>query len=119
MRKYITDSSMLSLLRKFLKTPVEYTLPDGRKIVEKSMRGTPQGGVISPLFANVYLNDFITLINEKTTCEAFAYTDDFVIMHKSAFTGEQLSWVKKLLRQEGLELNEEKSSVVGMSPDQY
>lgn len=42
MRKYVTDSSMLSLLSKFLKTPVEYTLPNGRKVVEKSMQGTPQ-----------------------------------------------------------------------------
>ena len=115
MRKYVTDSSMLSLLRKFLKTPVEYTLPNGRKVVEKSMQGTPQGGVISPLFANVYLNDFITLINEKTPCKAFAYADDFVIMHRSAFTGEQISWIKKLLSQEGLEVNEEKSSMVNMS----
>lgn len=115
MQYYVTDSSMLSLLRKFLKTPVEYTLPDGRVNVEKSMRGTPQGGVISPLFANVYLNDFIALINEKTPCKAFAYADDFVIMHQNAFTGEQLSWIKRLLSQEGLELNEEKSSVVDMS----
>lgn len=61
------------------------------------------------------MNDFITLINEKTPCKAFAYADDFVIMHRSAFTGEQISWIKKLLSQEGLEVNEEKSSVVDMS----
>lgn len=115
MRNYVTDSSMLSLLRKFLKTPVEYTLPNGSINVEKSMQGTPQGGVISPLFANVYLNDFITLINEKTPCKAFAYADDFVIMYRSAFTGEQLPWIKKLLSHEDLELNEEKSSAVDMS----
>jgi group II intron reverse transcriptase/maturase len=111
----ISDSSMLALIRKFLRAPVAETIGDGQISIIKSTKGTPQGGVASPLFANIYLNDFVDLINNKTPCRLISYADDFVIMHKRPFTQVQLTWFKDKLESEGLTLNEVKTRLVNMS----
>ena len=70
----ISDGSILRLIRAFLKSGV---IKDG-ELLEKS-EGTPQGGVISPLFANIYLHP----LDEALTQQNFnlvRYADDFVIM---------------------------------------
>ena len=108
----ICDSSMLALLRKFLRAPVAETTSKGKICIKRTEKGTPQGGVISPLFANLYLNDFSALINEKTPCRMISYADDFVIMHRKPFTEEQLTWFKEKIESEGLALNEKKTRVV-------
>lgn len=110
----ISDNSMLALMRKFLRAPVAETSPAGKVSIKRTGKGTPQGGVISPLFANLYLNDFSMLINTRTPCRMISYADDFVIMHKKPFTKEQLSWFKEMVESEGLTLNEKKTKVVDM-----
>lgn len=110
----ISDSSMLALLRKFLRAPVSEKNSAGNTCITRTGKGTPQGGVISPLFANLYLNDFSTLINERTPCRMISYADDFVIMHKKPFIEEQLSWFRKVVESEGLALNEKKTRVVNV-----
>jgi len=113
--KHISDSSMLALIRKFLRAPVAETSPAGKTTINRTKKGTPQGGVVSPLFANLYLNDLCILINTKTPCRMISYADDFVIMHKRPFTGEQLSWFSKMVESEGLTFNENKTRVVNMN----
>ncbi|MBF0433531.1 MAG: group II intron reverse transcriptase/maturase [Fibrobacteria bacterium] len=111
----ISDTSILALMRKFLRAPVAEISRNGKTSIKRSEKGTPQGGVISPLFANLYLNDFALLINTRTPCRMISYADDFVIMHKKAFTPEQLTWFKEMVESEGLNLNEKKTCVEDMS----
>ena len=110
----ISDSSMLSLIRRFLRAPVQQTNDNGQTTITKSTKGTPQGGVVSPLFANIYLNDFSELINAKTPCRMISYADDFVILHRKPYTAIQREWIKHKLEEEGLMLNESKTRMVDM-----
>lgn len=112
--KRISDSSMLALIRKILRAPVAEVNANGKTIITKTGCGTPQGGVISPLFANIYLNDFSELINTRTPCRMISYADDFVIVNRQPFTDIQLQWVRKKLKAEGLTINETKTQVVDM-----
>ena len=114
LERKISDYKVLNLIRKFLKAPIQITNHNGNKEMLSNRQGvgTPQGGVISPLLANIYLNDFVTLINEKTPCRLISYADDFVIMHKENFTDEQLGWFVKCIEREGLTINLQKTSVV-------
>lgn len=73
--------------------------------------GTPQGGVISPILANLYLNDFDHSI-EKTDWKLVRYADDFVILCRSVNAAVQaMKTVRRLLNPLKLELAEEKSRV--------
>ena len=110
----ISDKSILALLRQFLRAPVLFTDEDGAVTVTKPEMGTPQGGVISPLFANIYLNDFSYLITTKTPCRIISYADDFVILHRKPYTERQVQWFKEQLASEGLTINEAKTRVVDM-----
>jgi RNA-directed DNA polymerase len=112
--KRISDSTMLALIRKILRAPVAETNANGRILITKPGRGTPQGGVVSPLFANIYLNDFSVLINTKTPCRMISYADDFVILNRRPFTDTQIEWFRNKLEAEGLAVNETKTQVVNM-----
>jgi RNA-directed DNA polymerase len=54
----ITDRSVLGLIRSWLEAPIVESDDQGRKTVQRSKQGSPQGGCISPLLANVYLHWF-------------------------------------------------------------
>ena len=110
----ISDKSMLALLRQFLRAPVLFADENGDVTITKPEMGTPQGGVISPLFANIYLNDFSDLITSRTPCRMISYADDFVILHRRPFTETQVRWFKERLASEGLAINEAKTRVVDM-----
>lgn len=110
----ISDKSMLALLRQFLRAPVLFTDENGAVTITKPEMGTPQGGVISPLFANIYLDDFSNLIMTKTPCRIISYADDFVILHRQPYTERQVQWFKEKLASEGLTINEAKTRVVDM-----
>ena len=58
----VSDGKMLHLIKMWLKTPVEETGERGHRRMsggKKATRGTPQGGVASPLLANIYMHRFI------------------------------------------------------------
>ncbi len=110
----VSDKSMLALLRKFLRAPVLFTDENGCVSITKPAMGTPQGGVISPLFANIYLNDFSDLISTRTPCRIISYADDFVILHRQPYTERQVQWFRDTLSKEGLTINETKTRVVDM-----
>src|SRR3712207_5795050 len=84
----IVDRHVLRLIKLWLKTPVEETDPEGRRRMsggKQSTCGTPQGGVISPLLANRYMNRFLRHWRYQGRGEAFRahvvnYADDFVIL---------------------------------------
>ena len=78
-------------------------------------RGTPQGGVASPLLANIYMNRFLkhwrlTGCGEAFRAHVVAYADDFVILSRGRAT-EALAWTKAVMTKLGLTLNEAKTSL--------
>ena len=114
----ISDRSVLKLIRMWLQCPIEETDEAGRKTRHKPIAGTPQGGVISPLLANIYLHWFEVLFYRKdgpanwAKAELVRYADDFVVLAR--YQGERLiSWIETTLEGRfGLTINREKTKVV-------
>jgi RNA-directed DNA polymerase len=121
LRMRITDRSVLALIRSWLEAPIVESDDQGRKTVHRSTQGSPQGGVISPLLANVYLHWFEHLFHRPDGPGGWAkahlvrYADDFVILAR--YQGKRLrDWVEQTL--EGrfkLTINREKTRVVTLT----
>jgi RNA-directed DNA polymerase len=117
----IADRSVLRLIRMWLKSPIIDTKKgDGRPTRPTS--GTPQGGIVSPLLANIVLHELDRSFHEKDGPFAFAnarlvrYADDFVVMAR--FMGPRITdWLERKLEQElGLTINREKTRTVRLTP---
>jgi len=114
----IADGDILKLIKMWLKAPVEETDGDGRKRLtggKRSKQGTPQGGVISPLLANLYMNRFLkywrlTEQGRKLKAYVVAYADDFVILSRG-HAAEAKAWARAVMTRLGLTLNEAKTSL--------
>src|SRR5262245_29720567 len=114
----IVDRHVLALIKMWLKAPVEERDGDGkRRIVggKGNTRGTPQGGVASPLLANIYMNRFLKHWRLSGCAEAFrahvvSYADDFVILSRGR-AAEALAWTKAVMTKLGLTINEAKTSL--------
>lgn len=114
----IVDRAILSLIKMWLKAPVEERDGDGKRRMtggKKSKHGTPQGGVISPLLANLYMNRFlkfwrITGRTEALRARVVSYADDFVILSRGR-AAEALAWTRGVMARLGLALNEAKTSL--------
>lgn len=105
----ISDGKVLDLLRQMLQQGVMTT--EGEWTPEQ---GTPQGGVISPLLANIYLND---LDQELLGTEAkpTRYADDLVILCRSQNEAECiLARIREWMTENGLELHPTKTRIVDM-----
>ena len=81
--KRIVDKNILRLIKQWLKAPVVEEDKDGKKRYKGNDKGTPQGGVISPLLANIYLNVLDSIWKLKKVQERFGarlirYADDCV-----------------------------------------
>ena len=105
--KRVKDERVLKLIRKYLQAEV---MVDG--LSEKVRMGVPQGGPLSPLLANILLDELDKEL-EKRGHKFVRYADDFIIMVKSKAAGERVfSSVRKFLERElKLEVNETKSKV--------
>lgn len=114
----IVDKDILRLIKMWLKAPVEETDKDGRKRLtggKRTKQGTPQGGVISPLLANLYMNRFLkhwrlTEQGRKLKAHVIAYADDFVILSRG-HAAEAKAWAGAVMTRLGLSLNEAKTSL--------
>jgi RNA-directed DNA polymerase len=114
----VVDKHLLHLLKMWLKVPVEEEDEKGQKRLtggKDQDRGTPQGGVISPLFANLYINRMLkgwrqTGRGEQYRAAIVNYADDFVILSRGKAT-EALEWTREVLGRLGLTLNEKKTSI--------
>lgn len=110
----ISDGRVLGLIRHWLKVCVQE--PNGVRTSPKG-RGTPQGGVISPLLANIYLHWFETIVSltAKACGQVMSivrYADDFVILARSWADGF-LQRVEGILEgRMGLTVNREKTKVL-------
>jgi RNA-directed DNA polymerase len=114
----IVDRHVLWLIKMWLKTPIEERGSDGKRRMtggKRSTCGTPQGGVVSPMLANVYMNRFLKHWRLTGRGEAFhayviSYADDFVILSRG-YAAEALTWTKQVMAKLGLTLNEQKTSL--------
>jgi len=94
----VSDGRVLRLIRSFLKAGVMEELK-----VKEQVRGTPQGGVISPLLANIYLNYY----DQKMLKEGFKvvrYADDFVVMCRTEREAKRAKKLTRKILEEELEL---------------
>jgi RNA-directed DNA polymerase len=115
----ISDRRVLKLLRQWLRAGV---MEDGN--VRAATAGTPQGGVISPLLANVYLDDLDRIW--QATCshlgQLVRYADDFVILCRTRPQAEQaLAKVREILGGLRLQLHPTKTRLVelGLGQDGF
>ena len=106
----VSDRRALKLLRQWLRAGV---LADG--VVTETVTGTPQGGVISPLLANIYLHAFDRAWAEHGVGEVVRYADDFVVLCKTRAQAEQAQQrAAALLGELGLRLHPDKTRVVDL-----
>ena len=118
----ISDRNVLNLIRMWLKAPV---WEDGKVSGGKrNGKGTPQGGVISPLLANIYLTLLDKAVNRKdgpfsrSGIRIVRYADDFVLMGK-AMSQEAIVYLGGLLGRMKLKLNEEKTRRVNAKQESF
>ena len=119
----ISDRSVLRLVRLWLRAPIEGSAEDSGQARRRRPEGTPQGGVISPLLANVYLHWLDKLFMAQSGPGHWAgarivlYADDFQVFARR-ITPQVTSWVSELVEgRMGLTLNAAKTSIVTVEPD--
>jgi RNA-directed DNA polymerase len=106
----VADSKVLGLIQRFLKQGIM----DAGSLAEAGEEGTPQGAVMSPLLANIYLNEFDHTMAAKGF-EMVRYADDFVIVCDDQQQAQQaLKAVQDWMQANGLNLHPQKTRIVDM-----
>ena len=114
----IVDREVLRLIKMWLQAPVEERDENGkRRLTGGKDRhcGTPQGGVASPMLANLYMNRLLkgwrnTRRGEQFDAHIVNYADDFVILSRGK-AAEALNWTRQVVTRMGVTLNEAKTSI--------
>lgn len=106
-RRHIADSRVLELIEGFLKQGILEDL-----VLWSPERGTPQGAVISPLLANIYLHP-VDVVMEEAGYEMVRYADDIVVVCRSDTEGQEaLGLIRRLTEARKLTLHPEKTRLV-------
>ena len=117
----IADGRLLCVIRQWLRAPVEERAEGGvrRRTTEARdrARGTPQGGVISPLLANLYFRRFLLAwrdfgIGRRIDAKVINYADDFVICCQPGNGETAMREMRNLMARLGLTVNEDKTRLV-------
>ena len=124
LERRIADRSVLRLIRLWLRCPIVEDDDQGRRTTTHPRQGTPQGGVISPLLANIYLHDFDRAFHATDGPAQFAnarlvrYADDFVVLAR--WMGPRIvAWLERTLEQDlRLTVNRTKTRVVRVTDPQ-
>jgi len=118
LRMRIVDRSVLKLIRMWLEAPVVEEDDDGNRTVRRHRKGTPQGGVISPLLANAFLHWFDKFFyaadgpGQWANARLVRFADDFVVLAR--YMGPRIvNFVESTIEARmGLEINREKTRIV-------
>ena len=111
----LSDGSILHLLGQWLDAPIVEEERGSKRRVLPNRQGVPQGGVISPLLANLYLNALDWAVNdphEPGRPVLVRYADDFVILCAPGQGADLVRRLRRWLAARGLKLNEEKTQLV-------
>lgn len=110
LRKDVKDERVIQLIKRYLKSGV---MEDG--VVMATEEGSPQGGNLSPLLANIYLNEFDQEF-KKRKVPCIRYADDIVLLAKSKRASERLLETSTTYLEEKLKLkvNKDKSRTVSV-----
>jgi len=112
----VFDASLLRVLRE-LRCELETQQPvniAGKRRIQPSLRGAPQGGPLSPLASNLYLNSLDHEVNGRpeTNARLVRYADDFVLLCRPGKGAAMFARLKVYLERRGLRLNETKTRVI-------
>ncbi len=123
LKERIVDPRVLHLIKLWLKVPI--VEEDGKYTGGKSNKdGTPQGGVISPLLANIYMNILDRIVNRENGYFAqrgigmTRYADDFILMSKH-INQEVILKIHNYLDRMGLTINAEKSKLINAKEESF
>jgi len=123
----ISDGAILHLVKMWLKAPVIEEGRDGKKRTagggKGNRKGTPQGGVISPLLANIYLHLLDRIwerhkLKTKLGAHLVRYADDFVVLCRKGID-RPMEMIQYVLNRLGLTLNAEKTHVVDATQERF
>ena len=124
----IADGTVLAVIRQWLDTPVverDHTGGETRTTVARDTnRGTPQGGVISPLLANLYFRRFMLAWYlgghaRRLQAEVVNYADDFVLLCRPGMGQEAMVTMRHLMSKLGLTVNEQKTRLVQLPEQRF
>ncbi len=122
LKERVADPRMLKLIKKWLKVPVK---EKGQyKGGKGNNTGTPQGGVISPLLANIYLHLLDRIVNHprsifgKEGIQIVRYADDFVLMGRT-LSEKSIEKLKTLIERMGLRFNEAKTRHINAKEESF
>jgi group II intron reverse transcriptase/maturase len=124
----ICDGGILHLIQMWLKAPVMEEDKDGTKRNigggKGNRKGTPQGGVISPLLANLYLHILDRIwerrqFQQRLGARIVRYADDIVILCRRKRADKAMAVLRQVLERLGLALNETKTKVVNAYEDKF
>ena len=137
----IVDADMSRLIKQWLTAPVETTDGNGTRRMEggkANRHGVPQGGVISPLVANIYMNRFLKYWRQKGRGEVWDahvinYADDFVrpadafrdisplrgLILSRGHAAEALTWTDGVMTRLGLTLNRTKTRLCDARSERF
>jgi RNA-directed DNA polymerase len=114
----ISDGRVLHLIKMWLQAPVEETDAAGRKVRttrnKDDGRGTPQGGVLSPLLANLYMRRFVLGWKvggheQRLDAHIVNYADDFVICCQPGRAEQAMATMRRMMEKLRLTVNEKKT----------
>lgn len=123
----VSDRHVLHLVKMWLEAPVEETDERGRKVRttrnKDEHRGTPQGGVLSPLLANLYMRRFVLGWKqlgheERLDAHLVNYADDFVILTRGK-APEALQAMRGMMEKLKLTVNEKKTRRATLPEDAF
>jgi RNA-directed DNA polymerase len=110
----VSDGMILKLIKAWLRAPIVEEEEGGGRRMKANPCGSPQGGVISPLLANIYLHPLDEGVNDqcREKPRLIRYADDLVILCRPGKGSEMKERLSRWLRSRGLELNETKTRVL-------
>ncbi len=111
LRRFVRDAPAMQLMERWIKGGAH------QSSLFKAPRGIPQGGILSPLFCNLYLHQFDRAL-ESSYIPFVRYADDFLLFAQTRKEAvEAMDFAAEKLRTLGLEMHREKSRVIRSGPD--